>query len=199
MAVSSVSRGLVEKTVQLNIRGGHVPTATLARPLSSMLEGLRLVGSNIPGGTTTTLFSAGLENCARVRLHLTHFHKVGGVRFVSGREIRKGFFRLLSTNVTFFLGRLGVDNGVINFHHRRGVRIPTRTLERTLAGDLYRERFRGCGLAPDVTVCSSHVRVRGPNMLPPRLGARAVGRSRDSCPCGPVVTRILCHAAFLRD
>lgn len=177
----------------------HLPRAAVHRRVPTVLRGFSLLRSKGLGGTTTMLFKHGLCSCPRYLLQVTEFENADGRRFVSGRERRKGVCTLLSTTVSFFFGRLSLSNGVRKLCHRRGLDVPCGTLERYYVGTFYRETCRHPNNSINVTVCSSHIRVRDDNTFPPSVALRGLLNKRDSRPPGLVVTGILCGDRLLRD
>ncbi len=162
-------------------------------------KGFSLLRGNELGGTSTMLFKQGFCRCPRYLLHLTQFGKIAGSRFVSGRHMANGIFSLLSTTVTFLFGRLSLTNGVRNLCQRRRLDIPCGTLERYYIGTFTRHICRHPNDSIKVTVCSSHIRVRGDKGFPPSVAVRGLLNNRGSRPRGLVVTGILCGDSILRD
>lgn len=182
-----------------NVQYNHLPRTAVERSLPAVLRGFGLLRSKGLGGTSTILFNHSFCFCPRYLLQLTHFGKAAGSRFVSGRHAANGVCALLSATVSFFFGRLSLSNGIRNLCQRRRLRVPCGTLERYYAGTLYRHSCRHPNDSMKVTVCSSHIRVRGDKAFPPSVAVRGLLDKRGSRPRGLVVTGILCGDRILRD
>lgn len=181
------------------VENKHLPRNSVRRSIQAVLRGFSLLGSKGLGGTSIILFKQGFCRCPRYLLHLTQFGKAAGSRFLSGRHIANGVFGLLSTTVTFFFGRLSLSNGVRNLCERRRLGIPCGTLERYYVGTFTRHICRHPNDSIKVTVCSSHIRVRGDKAFPPSVAVRGLLNNRGSRPRGLVMTGILCGDTMLRD